>query len=127
MLNLSRNVHFQSLLGQLDNIVEAIKSVSHDILTLQKVTTSLVGDMKCRLENIALHHPCFSGEGAPSMAMRKLAPIGRLKRKVYQFLIASYWPVEGGGNRWHRRTPYPELLTRVTREEITDLIEWDVE
>ena len=112
MLLLSWNVHFQSLPGQLHNIIEAIRSVMPDIVTLQEVKTSLADDMARRLADIGLVHAFWSGKDAPPTAMRTLPPIRRLKRKMYQCLIASRWPVTAGGNRWRRRAPYPELLAR---------------
>ena len=114
MLLLSWNVHFQSLPGQLHNIIEAIRPVRPDIVTLQEVKTSLADDMKRRLSNMGLVHAYWSGKDAPPMAMRKLPPVRRLKRRIYQCLIASRWPVTAGGNRWRRRAPYPELMARAT-------------
>ncbi len=114
MLILSWNVHFQSLSGQFDNIVEAIRSVSPDTLTLQEVTTSLADDMAGRLADIGLVHIYWGSTDAPPTAMRSLPPIRSLKRKRYQCVIASRWPVTAGGNRWRRRAPYPELLARAT-------------
>ena len=52
MLILSWNVHFQSLSGQLDNVVEAIRSARPDVVTLQEVKTSLSDDMALRLADI---------------------------------------------------------------------------
>ena len=95
MLILSWNVHFQSLSGQFDNIVEAIRSVSPDILTLPEVTTSLADDMAGRLADIGLVHIYWSSTDAPPTAMRSLPPIRSLKRKSYQCVIASRWPVTG--------------------------------
>ena len=112
MLLLSWNVHFQSLPGQLRNVIDAIRSVSPDVVTLQEVKTSLADDVAPRLADIGLVHAYCSGKDAPPTAMRKLPPIRRLKRKTYQCLIASRWPVTAGGNRWRRRAPYPELLAR---------------
>ncbi len=114
MLLLSWNIHFQSLPGQLHNVIEAIRSVSPDILTLQEVKTSLADDVASRLADIGLVHAFWSSKHAPPTAMRKLPPIRRLKRKDYQCLIASRWPMTAGGNRWRRRAPYPELLARAT-------------
>lgn len=114
MLLLSWNVHFQSLPGQLHNVIEAIRSVRPDVVTLQEVKTSLADDMKRRLSDIGLVHACCSGKDAPPTAIRKLPPIRSLKRKLYQCLIASRWPVMAGGNRWRRRAPFPELLARAT-------------
>ena len=114
MLLLSWNVHFQSLPGQLHNIIEAIRSVGPDIVTLQEVTTSLADDMKSRLADIGLVHAYWSSKDAPPTAMRKLPPVRRLKRRIYQCLIASRWPVTAGGDRWRRRAPYPELMARAT-------------
>ena len=114
MLLLSWNVRFQSLPGQLHTIVEAIRSVMPDIVTLQEVKTSLADDMKSRLADMGLVHAYWSGKDAPPTAMRKLPPVRSLKRKTYQCLIASRWPVTAGGNRWRRRAPYPELLARAT-------------
>ena len=54
MLILSWNVHFQSLSGQLDNIVEAIRSARPDVVTLQEVKTTLADDMALRLADIGL-------------------------------------------------------------------------
>ena len=114
MLLLSWNVHFQSLPGQLHNIIEAIRSVRPDIVTLQEVKTSLADDMARRLADIGLVHAFWSGKDAPPTANFELPPFHRLKRKTYQCLIASRWPVTAGGNRWRRRAPYPELLARAT-------------
>lgn len=114
MLILSWNVHFQSLSGQLDNVVEAIRSARPDVVTLQEVKTSLADDMALRLADIGLVHAHWSGKKAPPTAMRKLPPIRRLKRKIYQCLIASRWPMKASGNRWRRRAPFPELLARAT-------------
>ena len=98
----------------LHNIIEAIRPVRPDIVTLQEVKTSLADDMKRRLSNMGLVHAYWSGKDAPPMAMRKLPPVRRLKRRIYQCLIASRWPVTAGGNRWRRRAPYPELMARAT-------------
>ncbi len=112
MLLLSWNVRFQSLPGQLHNVIEAIRSASPDIVTLQEVKTDLSDAVERRLADMGLVHFHWSGKDAPPTAMRGQPPIRRLKRKDYQCLIASRWPVTGGGNRWRRRAPYPELLAR---------------
>ncbi len=112
MLLLSWNVRFQSLPGQLPNVVEAIRSASPDVVTLQEVKTSLAEDVARRLAHIGLVHAHCSGKDAPPTAMSKLRPTRRLKRKGYQCLIASRWPVAAAGNRWRRRAPFPELLAR---------------
>ena len=65
MLILSRNVHFQSLSGQLDNIVEAIRSAEPDVVKLQDVKTNLAGDMALLLADIGLVHAHWSGKKAP--------------------------------------------------------------
>ena len=114
MLLLSWNVHFQSLPGQLHHVIEAIRSARPDVVTLQEVKTSLADDMARRLADIGIVHAFWSGKDAPPTAMRKLPPVRRLKRKIYQCLIASRWPVTAGGNRWRRRAPYPELMARAT-------------
>ena len=114
MLILSWNVRFQSLPGKLDNVIEAIRSVSPDVVTLQEVKTSLADDVTRRLADIGLVHAHCSGKKAPPTAMRERPPIRRLKRKDYQCLIASRWPVTAAGNRWRRRAPFPELLARAT-------------
>ena len=112
MLLLSWNIRFQSLPGQLHNVIEAIRSVSPDVVTLQEVKTSLADDVASRLADIGLVHAHCSGKDAPPTAMRKTTQVERLKRKEYQCLIASRWPVTTGGNRWRRRAPFPELLGR---------------
>ena len=112
MLLLSWNVRFQSLPGKLQEVIEAIRSASADIVTLQEVKTSLADDVARRLADIGLAHAYCSGKNAPPTAMRERPPIRRLKRKDYQCLIASRWPVTAGGNRWRRRAPFPELLGR---------------
>ena len=112
MLLLSWNVRFQSLPGKIDNVIEAIRSASPDIVTLQEVKTSLADDVAGRLADIGLVHAYFSGKNAPPTAMRERPPIRRLKRKDYQCLIASRWPVTAADNRWRRRAPYPEMLAR---------------
>jgi len=114
MLLLSWNIHFQSLPGKLDKVIEAIRSVSPDIVTLQEVKTSLADNVAIRLADIGLVHAHCSGKDAPPTAMRKSTQGERLKRKEYQCLIASRWPVKAGGNRWRRRAPFPELLARAT-------------
>ena len=114
MLLLSWNVRFQSLPGKLHNVIEAIRSARPDIVTLQEVKTSLADDVARRLADIGLIHAYCSGKDAPPTAMRTLPPIRRLKRKIYQCLIASRWPVAARGNRWRRRAPYPEVLARAT-------------
>lgn len=114
MLLLSWNIHFQSLPGQLRNVIEAIRSASPDVVTLQEVKTSLADDVARRLADIGLVHAFWSGKDAPPTAMRKPPRVGRLKRKDYQCLIASRWPVTASGNRWRRRAPFPELLARAT-------------
>ena len=114
MLLLSWNVRFQSLPGQLHNVIEAIRSARPDIVTLQEVKTGLADDVARRLADIGLVHAHCSAKNAPPTAMRTLPPIRRLKRKIYQCLIASRWPVTAGGNRWRRRAPYPELMARAT-------------
>ena len=82
MLLLSWNVRFQSLPGKLANVIEAIRSVSPDIVTLQEVKTSLADDVTRRLAGIGLVHAFWSGRDAPPTAMmRKLTPNRRLKRK----------------------------------------------
>ena len=115
MLLLSWNIHFQSLPGKLDKVIEAIRSVSPDILTLQEVKTSLANDVVGRLADIGLVHAHCSGKNAPPTAMREPPQVGRskrLKRKDYQSLIASRWPVTAAGSRWRRSAPFPELLAR---------------
>ena len=114
MLLLSWNIHFQSLPRQLRNVTEAIRSVSPDVVTLQEVKTSLADDVTRRLADIGLVHAYCSGKKAPPTAMGERPPIRRLKRKDYQCLIASRWPVTAAGNRWRRRAPFPELLARAT-------------
>ena len=114
MLLLSWNIRFQSLPGQLRNVIEAIRSVSPDVVTLQEVKTSLAEDVARRLADIGLVHAHCSGKNAPPTAMHKPPRVGRLKRKDYQCLIASRWPLTAAGNRWRRRAPFPELLARVT-------------
>ena len=113
MLILSWNVHFQSLPGQLHNIVEAIRSVMPDIVTLQEVKTSLADDMKRRLADIGLVHAFWSGKDAPPRLLRATA-LPQVEAETYQCLIASRWPVTAGGDRWRRRSPYPELIARAT-------------
>lgn len=112
MLLLSWNVRFQSLPGRLQNVIEAIRSASPDVVTLQEVKTSLADDVAGRLADIGLVHAYCSGKDAPPTAMRERPPIRNLKRKTYQCLIASRWPVTAAGNRWRRRAPYPEMLAR---------------
>ena len=114
MLLLSWNVRFQSLPGQLQNVIEAIRSVGPDVVTLQEVKTSLADDVAHRLADFGLVHAHCSGKNAPPTALRKPTQVERLKRKEYQCLIASRWPVAAAGNRWRRRAPYPELLARAT-------------
>lgn len=112
MLLLSWNVRFQSLPGQLRNVIEAIRSVSPDVVTLQEVKTSLAEDVARRCADIGLVHAHCSGKNAPPTAMHKPPRVGRLKRKDYQCLIASRWRVTAAGNRWRRSAPFPELLAR---------------
>ena len=70
--------------------------------------------MAGRLADIGLVHIYWSSTDAPPTAMRSLPPIRSLKRKRYQCVIASRWPVTADGNRWRRCAPYPELLARAT-------------
>ncbi len=125
MLLLSWNVNFRKPAG----LVAKIDSVRPDIVTLQEVTSNRVDDWGDRLADIGLVHACCSGKDAPPTAIRKLPsditvehandsgenapPVRRWKRKGYQCLIASRWPVTGHGNeRWRRTAPYPEMLGR---------------
>ena len=114
MLLLSWNVRFQSLPGKLQKVIEAIRSASAEVVTLQEVKTSLADDVTRRLADIGLVHAYCSGKDAPPTAMRERPPIRRLKRKDYQCLIASRWPIAAADNRWRRRAPYPEMLARAT-------------
>ena len=72
MLILSWNIHFQSLSGQLDNVVEAIRSARPDVVTLQEVKTSLADDMALRLADIGLVHAHWSGKKAPPTAIAEI-------------------------------------------------------
>ena len=70
--------------------------------------------MAHRLADVGLVHAFWSGKNAPPTANSELRPLQRLKRRKYQCVIASRWPVTPGGNCWRRRAPYPEMLARAT-------------
>lgn len=117
MLLLSWNVCFQSLPGQLGNVMEAIRSVSPDVVTLQEVKTSLADDVTSRLAGIGLVHAHCSGKNPRCFDHTFVS-------RHLEVMDCGYY------HEWRKKgwSDHSAMWTKLTfREEVPDLIEWEVE
>ncbi len=107
---LSWNVCFRKPSYRIENfgsLIEKIKSVSPDIVTLQEVKVKFADEWAALLCDIGLRNQYWSGKNVPARHLPD-PPMS------YQCVIASCWPVKACDDGWRVSAPYPELLGRAT-------------
>ena len=103
MLLLSWNVKFHPPGYEIDNfgsLIDKIKSVRPQIVTLQEVKRNLADEWADRLDEIGLKHHYRSGNNALALS--------------HQCVIASKWKLTPNDIPRPREPPYPESLGRAT-------------
>lgn len=108
---ISWNVRFQGLAGRIQQVVEALRTESPDIVLLQEVTDAHLVRVVEGLANFGLTQAVDSSTDAPE---RPPESRGGKARKGYSTLIASHWPVERADDKWRTKAPYPEAVLRAT-------------